>query len=129
MTRGKVWHNNEEIEQFSYTVYFSKAQYVDVRPYVKLPTQRGFTKIPVHILQIQSSIGYAPKMDVCHLNEDKFDNRIENLVYMTRKDHRHHDGCNGMTGHKRPENINPDLSYMKSGEYRKHYKKFEYNKL
>lgn len=65
---GKIWHDGREVRQHSHTTYFSKDQYVDVRPYVKLPTQRGKTDIPVHILQMQSNFGYQRGMDVCHLN-------------------------------------------------------------
>lgn len=58
---GKIWHNDKKVKEFSYTVYFSKGKYVDIRPYVMLPTERGFTKIPVHVLQMQSSLGYLQR--------------------------------------------------------------------
>ena len=119
MKIGHVWHNGKEVKQFSYTVYKSNERSIDVRPYVSLPTKRGTTKIPVHVLQMQSNFGYRKGFDICHLNEDKFDNRLSNLTYMTRLEHRKYDGPHFK---KLPHNMNIDLSYMRSKSYRSHHK-------
>lgn len=88
---GNVWHDDKKVKQFSYSVFNARNNNMDIRPYVSLPTQRGMTKIPVHVLQMQSSVGYVKGKDICHLNEDKFDNRRSNLEYMTRSEHRRYD--------------------------------------
>jgi hypothetical protein len=41
----------------------------------------------VHCLVVHSFIGYKKGFDIHHLNEDKFDNRLENLIYLTRSEH------------------------------------------
>ena len=115
---GNVWHNDIKLEQFSYTVYDDKRRFGDTRPYVTLPSQRGSSKVPVHILQMQSTHGYVKGMDVCHLNGDKFDNRRNNLEYMTRSDHRKYDG---IQSEKLESNVNPDLSYRESPTYQAHH--------
>lgn len=46
-----------------------------------------FKKIAIHRLVMYSFIGYREGMDIHHLNEDKFDNRLENLIYLTRSEH------------------------------------------
>lgn len=53
-----------------------------------------FKNIPVHRYVVHSFIGYKEKMEIHHLNEDKFDNRLENLVYLTKAEHTkvHHIG-------------------------------------
>ena len=122
---GKVWHNDKEVEQFSYTVYCDKRDYADIRPYVILPSQRGSTKVPVHILQMQSNQGYKKGYDVCHLDGDKFNCKLSNLKYMTRSEHRKYDGVqcdmddNGKAI-KRLGKDNVDLSYKKDPHYREH---------
>ena len=47
-----------------------------------------FKRRGIHQLVIHSFIGYKKRFDIHHLNEDKFDNRLENLVYLTRAEHR-----------------------------------------
>lgn len=48
----------------------------------------------IHSLVIHSFIGYKENMHVHHLNGNKFDNRLENLVYLTPSEHNklHHIG-------------------------------------
>lgn len=46
-----------------------------------------FKKIAIHRFVMHSFKGYREGMDIHHLNEDKFDNRLENLVYLTRSQH------------------------------------------
>lgn len=46
-----------------------------------------FKKISVHRYVMHSFKGYQEGMDVHHLNGDKFDNRLDNLVYLTRSEH------------------------------------------
>ena len=61
------------------------------------------------------------------MNGDKFDNRISNLKYMTRSEHRKFDGANnsGMLNGK-PQKLECnkciDLSYQDKEGYRGHHK-------
>lgn len=49
---------------------------------------------------------------------DKFDNRLSNLKYMTRSEHRKFDGSQLPPNCKKlPHNINPDLSYRDAPDY------------
>lgn len=61
------------------------------RPYVYLEhlTKYGIKKklYPVHAIICHTLYGYKIGYDVHHLNEDKTDNRIVNLVYITHAEH------------------------------------------
>ena len=58
---------------------------------------------------------------------DKFDNRLSNLQYMTRSEHRKFDGRQTpVHGVKLPHNINQDLSYRDAPDYWKHYDGFNH---
>ena len=41
----------------------------------------------IHRLVVHSFIGYKKGFDIHHINEDKFDNRLSNLIYLTRSEH------------------------------------------
>ena len=51
----------------------------DGRPY--------FKGCKVHEWQVHTHIGYKLGMDIHHLDENKFNNSLENLVYLTRSEH------------------------------------------
>lgn len=46
-----------------------------------------FKRIHVHKMMVHSFYGYKPGFDVHHRNEIKTDNHLQNLLYLTRKDH------------------------------------------
>lgn len=46
-----------------------------------------FKKIHVHRYVMHSFKGYQEGMEIHHLNSDKLDNRLENLVYLTKAEH------------------------------------------
>ena len=41
----------------------------------------------IHRYVMHSFKGFQKGMDIHHINEDKFDNRLDNLVYLTRAEH------------------------------------------
>ena len=64
-----------------------------------------FKGVQVHKIQMWTKYGWRDTKTwaIHHLNEKPFDNRLENLVYLTRSEHTalHNKGrCNGMTGKK-----------------------------
>jgi len=62
------------------------------------PSQHGYPVVNigrrpqfVHALVAQAFIGDRPKkFDVCHINGDRLDNRLSNLVYASRSDNNRH---------------------------------------
>lgn len=120
--KGIVRRNGEKIQQFEYKVHFVTNMKMDIRPYVKLPTQKGFTKVPIHILLMQSAVGYFERMDVCHLDGNKFNNNLSNLKYLTRSEHRKFDGSQGYTKSNENKKTKIDLIISKQQNgYRGHY--------
>lgn len=59
----------------------------------------------VHQMMIHSFYGYKKGFDVHHLNQVKTDNRLENLVYLTREEHTklHNIGNTNMLGKNHSE--------------------------
>lgn len=53
-----------------------------------------FKGYEVHKMMCHSFFGYKEGFDVHHINENKLDNRLPNLMYLTRADHLslHHNG-------------------------------------
>ena len=81
-----------------------------------------FKKIAIHRLVMYSFIGYREGMDIHHLNEDKFDNRLENLVYLTRAEHISYHAAN------RNEETKNKLKNANLGEKNPMYGKTPWNK-
>lgn len=47
-----------------------------------------FKKMHVHCIMANTYLGYKPKMDIHHLDENPLNNSLSNLVYLTRREHR-----------------------------------------
>lgn len=82
---------NEEIEGFfideNAKIYDSNGVEQALKFY---PSNKylSFKKRDVHTLMAHSFLGYKPGYDVHHINGNKLDNRLPNLMYLTREDHR-----------------------------------------
>ena len=67
-----------------------------------------FKGVGIHVWQVHTHLGYKKDYDIHHLNENKMNNSLENLVYLTKSEHMkiHHKGENnvmfGKTGEKHP---------------------------
>lgn len=81
-----------------------------------------FKKMAIHRLVMYSFIGYHEGMDIHHLNEDKFDNRLANLVYLTRAEHMSYHAAN------RNEETKNKLKNANLGEKNPMYGKAPWNK-
>lgn len=81
-----------------------------------------FKKFAIHRLVMHSFIGYKEGMDIHHLNEDKFDNRLANLVYLTRAEHISYHAAN------RNEETKNKLKNANLGEKNPMYGKAPWNK-
>lgn len=47
-----------------------------------------FKNMSIHAIQVHTHIGYKEGYDIHHLDENKFNNSLSNLVYLTRSEHR-----------------------------------------
>ena len=47
-----------------------------------------FKGMPVHRIMAHTYLGYKPKMDIHHLDENPLNNILSNLVYLTHGEHR-----------------------------------------
>ena len=67
-----------------------------------------FKKYPIHHWQVHTHIGYKEGFDIHHIDHNKMNNALSNLVYLTRSEHSklHNKGENhpmyGKTGKKNP---------------------------
>ncbi len=46
-----------------------------------------FQNMPVHQIIVHTFFGYAPEYEIHHLDENKLNNALSNLVYLTKGDH------------------------------------------
>ena len=46
-----------------------------------------FKKMSIHQIQVHTNLGYKFGMDIHHLDENKLNNSLSNLVYLTRSEH------------------------------------------
>ena len=68
----------------------------------------------IHRLVYQAFVGLIPaNMEINHINEDKTDNRLENLNLMTHKSNRNWGTCNQRSGKKHKK---PIIQSTKEGE-------------
>lgn len=49
--------------------------------------RKEFKKMPVHCIMAHTYFGYNPECDVHHKNENKLNNSLSNLMYLTREEH------------------------------------------
>ena len=49
--------------------------------------RKEFKKMPVHCIMAHTYFGYNPEYDVHHKDENKLNNSLSNLVYLTREEH------------------------------------------
>ena len=88
-----------------------------------------FKKYPIHHLQVHTHYGWKQGMDIHHLDENKLNNALSNLVYLTRSEHMkiHMEGKHFSDEHKRKmseahkgrifsEEAKRKMSEAKSGE-------------
>lgn len=46
-----------------------------------------FKGMGVHCIQVHTFYGYKPRMDIHHLDKNKLNNALSNLIYLTRAEH------------------------------------------
>ena len=77
-----------------------------------------FKRVPIYRYVMNSFIGYKEGLDIHHLNEDKFDNRLCNLVFMTRSEHirLHNKKRRNFLGKKHTEETKKKISEANKGQ-------------
>lgn len=57
-----------------------------------------FKKMAIHVIQVHTHVGYKQGFDIHHIDENKMNNSLSNLVYLTRSKHAkiHHKGENNV---------------------------------
>lgn len=77
-----------------------------------------FKSHKVHIMMCHSFFGYKPGFDVHHINGNKTDNRLDNLMYLTRADHLslHKTGNKNLLGFKHSAESKQKISDANKGK-------------
>lgn len=85
-----IRHKNRIFEEYSIcpvTGDIFDAKTGVVQP-VKIANGRSFLKnMPVHRIMVHTFYGYKAEMDIHHLDENKLNNSLNNLVYLTPEEH------------------------------------------
>ena len=82
-------------------------------PSVRLTIEGSRKRVPVHRLVASKYIGLCPNgMQVCHINGDPTDNRVENLRYGTAKDNAADRDRHGRTS----RGLSHSMAIKKSGQ-------------
>lgn len=89
-----------------------------------------FKRMHVHCIQVHTHLGFKPGYDIHHLDENKLNNSLSNLVYLTHEEHRrlHSRGKAYMLGKKLSMETRAKISNSLTGrefskEHREHISK------
>ena len=82
----------------------------DGRPY--------FKNMSIHQIQIHTHYGWKQGFDIHHIDENKMNNALSNLVYLTRSEHAiiHSNGNKNMLGKHHTEETKRKMSEVRKGE-------------
>lgn len=81
---------NEIIEEYDinpWTAAITDKNGVIQKPCLNRAGRPCFHKMLIHQIQVHTWAGYRPNMDIHHLDGDKFNNALYNLVYLTHSEH------------------------------------------
>jgi len=84
------------------------------------PTFKG---MPVHQIMAHTFFGYIPRYDVHHLDENKLNNSLSNLVYLTHAEHAKHHLSESNLGRHLSKETRAKLSAANKGENNPNYGK------
>ena len=89
-----------------------------------------FKKYPIHHWQVHTHIGYKKEFDIHHIDENKLNNSLENLVYLTHSEHTkiHNKGNKNMFGKHHSEETKIKISEVIKGERNGMFGKTPWNK-
>ena len=77
-----------------------------------------FHCMEIHRIQVHTNLGYKKDYDIHHIDENKMNNSLSNLVYLTRSEHIkiHNKGNKNMFGKHHTEETKRKISEAKKGE-------------